>query len=405
MNIWLFSLFDPTPIDNMRPYRYMGIALAGLKMGHNITLFSSTLRHSTRVKRFEKTTATIINENYEVIYIHAKSYKKNVSINRMLSHWQYTKNLKLYIKKLPSPDLILVALPPLSLAFFLTRWAKKNKIPITIDIIDPWPEAFLRLSPKPLKFVLKLILFPLYYKLRSILKRTNGIIGISNEYVSWAKNYGYPNIKTEVFLPAVPYNEIRGKFKIISEKVYKNKSDKLTLIYAGSLGISYDIPVILEASEIINKRYPDQTEFVIAGTGIHLKLINEYISRCNNIKYLGYQYYDDLIYQYALADVALTQYSSGATQSVTYKFFDCLSAGLPLLNSLMSEMAVLTDQYKVGLNNPPGDVGKLVENIETFLFNKSLLEEYKKNALALASSKGDSEIVYQELINFLLSFK
>jgi glycosyltransferase involved in cell wall biosynthesis len=401
MNIWVFSLFDPTPVDNMRAYRYTGISIAGIKLGHNITLFSSTFRHSTRVQRFEKTTSTRINENYEVVYVKTFPYTKNISIRRLISHWKYAQNVMHYIKDLSPPDIILVALPPLSLSYFLTKWAKKHQVPVVIDIIDPWPDAFLRLAPNLLKSILKLCLFPLYFELKSALRKCSGVIGISNEYISWACNIEHSIEKKEVFLPAVPFREIREKISKFRKTLPEKNPDKLIIIYAGSLGISYDIPVILAVAEILNKKYPGKTGFIIAGTGIYQRLVEEYCIKCSNIKYLGYQYYEDLLFQYASSDLALTQYTNGATQSVTYKFFDCLSAGLPILNSLMTEMARLVEEYQVGYNNPPGNTSELTKNIEKFLFDKALLETYKQNALNLASSRGDSEVVYKELIDFL----
>jgi len=405
MNIWIISLFDPTPFDNTQRGRYIGIGSEGNRLGHNITHFSCTFRHSSKVQRFEKTHIININDGYKVVYILASPYKKSISLRRLLSHREFTQNLKRFINNWNHPDIILVAFPPISPSYYLTRWAKRNGIPIIIDIIDTWPDDLLGSFPKSLKFLFKLILYPLYYELNVILKYSSGVIAISNEYVTWAKSFGHSINKSGTFFPSVPYRKIRDIIERQKFKSKENKSEKIRLIYAGSLGVTYDIPVILKAAEIIEKKHPGKTEFLIIGAGHYQYLVLEYINKCDNIKYLGRLDHNDLIIQYALADIGLAQYPDNATQSVTYKFFDYLSAGLPILNSLMTEMAVMTEKYQVGFNNPPGNAYKLTENIEKFLLDRSLLEKYKQNALIAASSKGDSEIVYKELVNFLISFK
>jgi glycosyltransferase involved in cell wall biosynthesis len=89
------------------------------------------------------------------------------------------------------------------------------------------------------------------------------------------------------------------------------------------------------------------------------------------------------------------------TQTVTYKLFNYLSAGLPVLNSLQSEMVDIIRDNEVGLSNREGDVGKLVENIERFLQDEALLKQYKENALALTAREGDAPVVYERLVQFL----
>ena len=404
MHIWIVSLFDPTPLDNTKRGRYISIAAECNKLNNKITYFSSTFRHSTRIQSYEETHTVKINDDYEVVFILTQPYHKNISFKRLSSYRGFTKNLNHYIRNQSCPDLVLIAYPPIFPAYWLTKWAKRNGIPLVVDIIDTWPKNLLRLAPKHFKWLFKIFLFPLYYESRVILKNCSGVIGISDQNIAWAKSYGFSSFKTGVFWPAVPFKEIREKIDNYTKQLQPNRDKKLKLIYAGSLGQTYDIPIILKAAEILGKKHPGKSEFLIAGSGYYRELVLEYVNKCENIKYLGRIDHNDLLFYYASSDVGLAQYPRDATQSITYKFFDYLSAGLPILNSLKSEMAVLTEKYCVGFNNPPGDTDQLVMNIEKFLFHNSLLEEYKRNALILASNKGDNEVVYKELVNFLESF-
>src|SRR5690606_3495881 len=183
-------------------------------------------------------------------------------------------------------------------------------------------------------------------------------------------------------------------------KGQKDKN-KIKIIYAGNLGIAYDIPCILEAVREINRRHPNKTEFIIAGVGHYKKLVEKFQNENKNLTYLGRIGYDDLLYHYALSDLGLAQYSKGATQSVTYKFFDYLGASLPILNSLQSEMAQIISDNRIGLNNEPSDSEMLVKNIEKFLNDPSLLKEFKSNALNFTKESGDNAVVYKKFSSFL----
>lgn len=401
-NIWIVSLFEPTPVDNTRPMRYMGVAEAAIQAGHHITHFSCSFRHSTKVQRHEHNVELRVREGYDLVFVHARPYRKNISTDRLRSHAEFTRNLKQLVKEKPKPDAILVALPPLSHAKFLTEWGKANQIPVIVDIIDPWPDVFTRLFPGPLKSMSRLVMKPMYDQLKAILSQCTGLIAISDQYVQWARQYNPALTRTGTFYPSVPFREVQEKIRAYLGQ-HPRTDMRLRLIYAGNLGVAYDVPVILQAAEILEKERPGATQFLFAGAGHHQATIASYQERLPNISFLGRLGYDELMANYAHADLGLAQYAQGATQSVTYKLFDYLSAGLPVLNSLMSEMATLIDHHDLGMNNEPGDATTLANGIMQYLDDPSRLERQKRQALAFTAAEGDNEVVYGRIVEFLLA--
>ena len=300
------------------------------------------------------------------------------------------------------PDIIYISLPPLSTVDKVVKWACEQRIPVIIDIIDPGPDVFLKVFPSTIKGWAKIPLWPFYNKLKRITTNSSGISSISKQYTDWAKSFTKEKKPSAFFYPAIQLDDVKEAFNKLSS-ILKKQEDKLRIIYAGSLASSYDIPIILDAAEVMEKRHPGKTEFIIAGVGPQENIIKE--RNLSNVQYLGWLGQEEIYKQFYLADIGLTQHTNGATQSVTYKLFDYLSAGLPILNSLQSEMADIITNNKVGFNNKTGDVNGLVTNIEKFLSNKSLLANYKQNALHLTEEKGDSKIVYHQLIEFVESVK
>ena len=400
MKIWLISVFEQTPVDMVFSTRFISIAEAAIKRGHDVTFFASTFKHNTKNQRYDKDTIISLNDKYRLIFVKSLSYQKNISIKRLYSHQIFSKHLIKEIKRAVKPDVILLAFPPISLAYEITKWASKENIPVIVDIIDPWPDIFRKSMSIIPSRIQDFVLFPMTRRLKSVFKRASAVIAISNQYINWAKGY-YPEIaNSKCYYPAVKFNQIQEQLKLIGTVIKKDTS-KFRVIYAGSLASSYDLSTILKAAEILNSKYGKAIEFVIAGAGPQEKMIQEYLKVNTNLRYLGRLSKEDLMKEYFLSDIGLTQHIKGATQSVTYKLFDLLACGLPIMNSLESEMKHIILENKVGLFNPPGDAVILAGNIEYCYRNRLEYETFKINALDLAARLGDADVVYEDVLNFM----
>jgi len=398
MNIWLISLFDPTPLDEPIYPRFIGIAEAAVQRGHEVIHFTSTFRHTKKQHRFSKSTTKVIKPGYKVHFTKSMGYRKNISPQRFIAHWDYAKKLIRELEKFQKPDIIFMSMPPLSTVDAVTVWVQGNAVPVVIDIIDPWPDSFIKDVPDGLKPSSRLLLKPFYDKLKRAFGRSTAITAISNGYLEWASHFHTLDKPTHPFYLAIDLEAIQQE---LSRYTKEKTNRRLRLIYAGSLASSYDIPTIVEAAKIIDHKYPGQSQFIITGKGPQLSIIQQAQQQVSNIEYLGWVSKEELIRQYALADLGLIQHKNSLTQTITYKFFNYMSAGLPLLNSLQSEMADLIDKEQLGLNNKEQDVAGLVKNIESYIQNQDLLRQHSDNALTFTAKYGDTKAVYDSLVDFL----
>ena len=383
MKIWLVSIFEQTPVDKVFSTRFLSIAEEALSRGHQVTFWGSTFKHNTKEQRFEETTYLDYNENYKLVFVKSMGYEKNVAPKRLISHALLGKEMVKEMDKADIPDVILLAFPPISLAFEVTTWAKKNDIPLIMDIIDPWPTLFESAVPGWASFLKGPIFKTPRARLRESLKKVDVLTAISNQYLDWSSEF-FEVQQKECLYPAADYSAIR-KF-INNAKLLDLPKKRLNLIYAGSLASSYDIETILGAAKQLTDH--EDIHFYIAGAGPKEALIEEYTSVNGNVTFLGRLNKDVLMDYYAHCDLGMTQHIKGATQSVTYKLFDLLSAGLPILNSLESEMKAIIEENKVGLQNNPGDSQGLAQNILTFYQNQGQLIGYRENGLKLAREVG-----------------
>ena len=185
MNIWTVSLFDPTPYDKVGNYRFVQIANMALKKAHGVIHFTSTFRHTSKKQRFSESTTLEEGSGYTVAYIRSKGYKKNISLERAAAHTDFSERLIESFEGRQRPDVIFVSMPPLSSAERVVMWGKANDVPVITDIIDPWPDSFIKDVPSFLKPAARLLIWPFYSQLRNILENSAAVTSISNGYLEW----------------------------------------------------------------------------------------------------------------------------------------------------------------------------------------------------------------------------
>ena len=104
-----------------------------LKRGHTVRVVTSDYRH------FRKSYRTDRPEGF--IFIHAKRYKKNLSVKRLISHEGFAKDAVSKVRKL-RPDLLWVLAPPNSIIKSSVSYSRSNPdMRLVVDVIDMWPET------------------------------------------------------------------------------------------------------------------------------------------------------------------------------------------------------------------------------------------------------------------------
>ena len=156
MKIWLVQANEPMPkVDrNQRLFRTGLLAEELNKRGHDITWFATTFDHYTKTQRFSENTTVSINENYKLEFIWAPSYKKNISLRRIINHKYMALGFRKIIVDMDKPDLIYCSFPTIEFAEECMKYGKKHNVKVIVDIRDLWPDIFQRSVSFPLnKFI------------------------------------------------------------------------------------------------------------------------------------------------------------------------------------------------------------------------------------------------------------
>ena len=78
------------------------------------------------------------------VQIPARPYHKNLSVDRILSHRNFARDVFRYLENLPQqPDVLVVLLPPNFLAHYGAKYKRRHpEVTLIFEIFDLWPETF-----------------------------------------------------------------------------------------------------------------------------------------------------------------------------------------------------------------------------------------------------------------------
>ncbi|WP_227938636.1 glycosyltransferase [Alkalihalobacillus deserti] len=334
---------------------------------------------------YSKKHITYDNSDYKSI--HVPSYKKNLSIMRMVSTLIFGVKLNKEIKKL-NPDLVYVIIPANSSGFFVSKLCNKLGIPCVVDVVDLHPESL------PLNERLKTVgdFFGLYWwkKIREVtIKNANKVILECNYYKKIIK---------EVYLPKTTtvYLTKQSSTALTSYNALHNNS--INILYLGSIGHIYDFESIIYICEELNKRNIDYKLHII-GDGVKRKwLIDKLKSKKLNFKYYGKIYNESEKQKIMeICDFGFNGFKKETSVGLSYKSIDYMDYGLALINSCKEDTWNLIEDYEAGINYNPDNLKTLVDEIATKSINDII--KMKKNSRVLFDKFFDKEIFEKNINN------
>lgn len=373
--------------------RYNSIAEMAKKRNIDVELVTSTFYHTKKTQRNYK-----LESLYNTTLIKEPSYKKNITIKRIISHKIFANGVIKYLKNLKdTPDVIYLFVPPTGLAKKVVKFANTHNIKVIIDVLDLWPEAFEMVLPKPLSKLLLSMKKDVEYAY----KNADAIVAVSKGYVQRAvavnKNTStgtavYIGTDLSVFdKNAQGAPELDGKLRPI------------TMAYIGMLGKSYDLITVMKAmKELIADNF-DKVEFIVMGSGPMQEKFEEYATDNNlPVRFTGRLSYEDMIKKLVKCDFGVNVLCGKSVAGIINKHADYLSAGIPIINIQKdTEFSDLIRENNAGIVCPVGDVSTLKNAIKELAENKELRDTMGKNSRELAEKYFDRNTTYDKIINLI----
>ena len=394
--IWLINPYGPIPSEAWRDYSFSIFGKYLSQQGFEVTWWTSNFSHHFKNFRSDKFKEITVKEDFKIKLIPTTSYKKNIGIGRVIRDWVFSYKTYKFGKKENPPDLILYSESPLSFGFAGPALAKYHNCKLVYDQMDLWPELIIDSFPERFRKFLHFFLWPIFKRRKKIFDELDGIISLAEPYLKEAFNVS-PSLKkkpSEIIYNGIDLEEFR-KLMIPSNdfKLPFSIEKKINVIFAGSLGPSYDVKNILKVAEVIEKSHPE-IQFIIAGDGPEKEKILEKETKLNNLIYLGKLKPKDLCVVFNYCDIGLAAYSPSSNVQMPDKFYDYTSAGLAIICSLKGEVLNKIISGNAGIEYKAGDHDSLKNAILQISRNPTVLEKLKICSYELAkefSSKNQNK--------------
>ncbi|HZB78266.1 MAG TPA: glycosyltransferase family 4 protein [Actinomycetota bacterium] len=298
-------------------------------------------------------------------------------------------------------DGVLAMSPPLTLG--LTGWAiaKRRGAPLIFNVQDVYPDVAVELG-----MLTNARVIALARRLERICyERADAVTVLSEDVMenvttktrSRTRVREIPNfVDTNTITPRPKDNAYRREFGL---------SDKRVVMYAGNVGLSQSLDLIIEAAAAL--AYEEDLVFVINGGGAARAALERRAEGMPNVRFVDIQPPDRLPEVLAAADLHLVPLRRGlARSSVPSKTYSVMAAGRPQLASVDrgSEITRLLERSGGGVSVAPEDAEAFTKALRDLLDAPERMEEMGRAARSFVEGWASPAAVarsYEELFEEL----
>ena len=297
---------------------------ACISRGYDVKAITSDFSHIRKEKRD--------NVPSRFIPVETKPYRKNLSIERMLSHRTFARDAFCLIEK-EDPDLIWLMAPANSLIKEAKRYKRKHpEKKLIIDIIDMWPES--------LPFRIDKNIFPLNLW-RDIRSRN---IGCCDHLVTECDLY--QDILKKEYGGQIDTVRWARDGKSDSCPV-KAEEGKLSLCYIGSINNIIDADRIREVISEIS--LPVILHVIGEGENVD-RFLNTLKPVCEVMYHGAIRDKERKKKIFESCHAGINIYKEGLYIGLTVKCIDYFQNGLPIINNIKGDTWDLVNKYGAGFN-------------------------------------------------------
>lgn len=325
---------------------------------------------------------------------------KNSLVRRLVYHASYNLFAMLAALRVKKPDVILADAPTLWSGLPLLVKAVLPGVPFIYIVHDIYPDVLVKLdmlrNPRIIGWVERVEKY--FYD------RAAEISVLSDDFkknllckkVPAEKLVVIPAcVDTQFFQPQPRENAFRERWGL---------QGKFVVLYAGNIGFSQGLEIVLEAARQLEDHA--EIQFVIVGEGATKGELQARAAELGlrNVQFHPFQPREDVPQIYAMADACLvTLKKDVVAESVPSKTYTIMACGRPIIAVVnrYSEAASLITNAECGLCIEPEDTAGLAEAVLELNHNRALRAHMETQARAAAVSRYDRQVasdLYQTMI-------
>ena len=342
--------------------------------GYDTTYITSDFDHTSK-KQFSCNISGCVQ-------LPAKPYRKNLSLSRILSHRNFSRDVFRYIESQPQqPGVVVAQLPPNFMGHYAKKYKKRHpNVTLTFEIFDMWPETF------PFGKLKKLLspVFGVWAWVRD--HSLDAADLVVTECELFREKLGLSDdTSAACYLCAEPLAQIPP---VLSE-------DTLDICYLGAINNVIGIPEICQVlRELTTKR---AVTLHIIGMG---EREQEFITQAEaaGAKVIFYgAVYDEKKKQEIMSrcHFGLNIMKDSVCVGLAMKSVDYFRNGLPIINNVPGDSRMLVQTYGVGVQTGPNCAEEILA-----LTTKELLE-MRENVRKLFTQRFEKSVVVQEYARLL----
>lgn len=404
LNVWLVQTGEPLPLDSNVVRMRTALLVEHLLMrGHTVVWWTSAFNHIKKKWICENDSKFQLKDRLDVIALKGIGYKKNISVARFIDHRIIANKFKKMARKIILPDVIVASTPPHDIAYEALKIGKDNKIPVIVDIRDPWPDIFLNHIPFLFKHILRVLLFNDYRMTKRTMQLADGLVAVSAAFLKWGLKYAgrqqeerdkvfYIGFKKDINDTA---RSPEGANKVLA--IIPMLKGKFVVTFIGTLS-RHNNPTIL--AESARRLQEAEIHFVVAGDGEFFNAMKQKTSDLLNLHMLGWLNLEEmnLLMKHSNIGVCTT---SEFLNIFPNKAFAYLSAGLPIVSAWQGDVKTLIDKERIGFNYEPNDLASFEGCIRRLYNDKVLYEEMANNAQRVFKKMFDANEIYNDYAKYI----
>lgn len=414
MNVWLLQSGEQLPMDLAggvtRLMRTGTVARMLDAAGHRVTWWASTFNHTTKRQRTAGYAEVPLFTRSRACLLPGRVYRRNVSVARLVNHWQVAHGFARRARLEPRPDVIVAAYPSIDLAHAAVRFARQHRIPVAVDVRDLWPDIFIDAVPHWLRPLAERVLVRYDRMRQRTMQGADAIWGTSDGFVDWGlRGAGRPRrVQDQVFpLAYASPGTDTAKLAAAADRwatLLGPARHGAVFCFVGSFGerVLDLAPVISAARLAADQGLP--YAFVLCGSGPALDAFKLQAQGLATVLFPGHVDATAVQALLQLSQAGIVPYRPlwDFQLSLPNKAIEYLSAGLPVLACQGGELGRLIEQTGAGLAYEAGSAADLLRALA-----QALDPAFQRSARAAArttfAASFDAGVVYRQYITALLA--
>lgn len=400
MNILYFHQYFTTPAlgGGTRSYEF---AQALIRKGHRVTMVCGGSDDRFDLPRLSRNFNRGVVDGIEVIQIRVNTQNKDSISKRVVDFVKFGfLGVKMALKE--DYDLLFATSTPLTAGVpgIFAKWFRRKPFQFVFEVRDLWPEL-----PKALGMKNPFLLWGMSVLEKTTYRKSYACIGLSPGICEGIRRRAPEDHPVKL----IPNGSDLNLFQRNPEDSYSipgvNAADTVA-VFTGSHGIANGLDAVLDMAKVLQERKADQVKIVFVGDGKmkpHLldRKREEKIGNCIFLEPVSKFELNRLMNRADIGLMVLKNVPAFYYGTSPNKFFDYISASLPIVNNYPGWLADLIRENDCGLAVEPDDPAAFADAVLALADDPEGRAAMGRNGRKLAEREFARDLLAERLAGYL----